>query len=73
MVVPTIKSVLYSNLAYKKVCGGGYLLGGKCQAYYMGKTRNLPLTYLPIKLFTHLLFMVISVFDYDPIDKPEAR
>ena len=53
----------------KKVCGGGYLLGGKHQAYHAGKTSNLPLTYLPIKPFNLVLLLVISVFD----DEPEIR
>jgi hypothetical protein len=76
MIVPTIKFVLYRSLACKKVCGGGYLLGGKRQAYQTEKTPNLPLTYLPIKLFTPSLLLVISVFllwTRDPIDEPEAR
>jgi hypothetical protein len=45
MIVSTVKFVLYSSLACKKVCGGGYLLGGKRQVYHTGKTPNLPLTY----------------------------
>jgi hypothetical protein len=32
----------------------------------MPKTPNLPLTYFPIKLFTPLLLLVISVFYYEP-------
>jgi hypothetical protein len=70
MVVPIVKFLLYSSLACKKVCGGGYLLGGKCQAYHMGKIPNLPLTYLLIKLFTPSLLLVISVFDYEPEIRP---
>jgi hypothetical protein len=58
MIVPTVKFVLYSSLACKKVCGGGYLLGGKRQAYHTRKTPNLSLTYLLIKLFTLLLLRV---------------
>jgi hypothetical protein len=65
MIVPTIKFVLYNSLECKKVCGG-YLLGGKRQAYHTGKTPNLPLIYLPIKLFTPSLLLVISVFYYEP-------
>jgi hypothetical protein len=57
---------LYSSLACKKVCGGGYLLGGKRQTYHMGKTSNLPLTYLPIKLFTPSMLLIFLVFYYEP-------
>jgi hypothetical protein len=32
----------------------------------MGKTPNLSLTYLPIKLFTPSLLLVILVFHYEP-------
>jgi hypothetical protein len=38
MIVPTVKFMLYSSLAYKNVCGDDYLLGEKRQAYYTGKT-----------------------------------
>ena len=65
MIVTTVKFVLYNSLACKKVCDDGYLLGGKRQTYHMGKTPNLPLTYLPIKLFTPSLLFVISVFYYE--------
>jgi hypothetical protein len=66
MIVPTVKFVLYSSLACRKVCGGDYLLGAKRQAYHTGKTPKLPLTYLPINLFSSSLLLVISVFDYEP-------
>jgi hypothetical protein len=36
MIVPTIKFVMHISLAYKKVCGGGYLLGGKRQTITPG-------------------------------------
>jgi hypothetical protein len=65
MIVPTDKFVLYSSLACKKICGGDYLLGGKHQVYHTGKIPILPLTYLPIKLFTLSLLLVISVFYYE--------
>jgi hypothetical protein len=55
MIVPTFKFVLYNSLACKMVYGGGYLLGGKRQVYHTGKTPNLPLTYLPMNLFTPLV------------------
>jgi hypothetical protein len=29
MIVPTVKFVLYNSIACKRVCGSGYLLGGK--------------------------------------------
>jgi hypothetical protein len=66
MIVPTAKFVLYSSLACKNICGDGYLLDGKHQAYHTGKTPNLPLTYLSIKLFTASLLLVISNFYYEP-------
>jgi hypothetical protein len=69
MIVTTIKFMLHENLASKRVCGGGYLLGGKYQAYFVRKTSNLPLTYLIIKAFNLVLMLVISVFD----DESEAR
>jgi hypothetical protein len=50
-------------LHVKRAYSVGYLLGGKCQAYLVGKTSNLPLTYLPIKPFNLALLLVISVFD----------
>ena len=63
MNVNTAKFMLHDSLACKRVYGGGYLLGGKRQAYFVGKTSNLPLTYLPIKPFNLALLLVISVFD----------
>jgi hypothetical protein len=69
MIVSTVKFMLHDSLAYKRICGGGYLLGGKRQAYFVGKTSNLALTYLTIKPFNLALMLVISVFD----DEPEAR
>jgi hypothetical protein len=69
MIVPTVKIILHDSLACKRAYGGGYLLGGKRQAYFVGKASNLPLTYVPIKLLTPSLLLVIS----DPIDEPEAR
>jgi hypothetical protein len=61
MNVATIKFMLHDSLACKRVCGGGYLIGGKRQAYFMGKTSNLPLTYLTIKPF-NLTLMLVSRF-----------
>jgi hypothetical protein len=72
MIVPTIKFVLYSTLVCKKVCDG-HLLGVKRQAYHTRKTSNLSLTYLAIKLFTPLLLLVISVFDYEPETRSTNR
>jgi hypothetical protein len=72
MIVPTIKFVLYSTLICKKVCGG-HLLGRKRQTYHTGKTPNLSLTYLVIKLFTPSLLLVISVFDYEPKTRSTIR
>jgi hypothetical protein len=69
MIVPTVKFVLHDSFACKRAYDGGYLLGGKCQPYFAGKTSNLPLTYLPIKPFNLALLLVISVFD----DEPEIR
>jgi hypothetical protein len=43
MIVSTVKFMLHDSLACKRAYGGGYLLGGKCQAFF-GKTSNLPLT-----------------------------
>jgi hypothetical protein len=69
MIVPTVKFMLHDSLACKRVYAGGYLLGGKYQAYFVGKTSNLPLTYLTIKPFNLALMLVILVFD----DELEAR
>jgi hypothetical protein len=69
MIVPTIKFILHDSLACKRVYAGAYILGGKRQAYFVGKTSNLPLTYLTIKPFNLMLMLVISVFD----DELEAR
>jgi hypothetical protein len=69
MIVPTVKFMLHDSLACKRVYAGGYLLGGKHQAYFVGKTSNLPLTYLTIKPFNLALMLVILVFD----DELEAR
>jgi hypothetical protein len=69
MIVAIVKFMMHDSLACKRVYGGGYLLCGKRQAYFAGKTSNLPLTYLPIKPFNLVLLLVISVFD----DKPEIR
>jgi hypothetical protein len=63
MIVPTVKFILNDWFACKRPYNGGYLLGRKRQAYFMGKTSNLPLTYLPIKPFNLTLLLVISVFD----------
>jgi hypothetical protein len=63
MVIPTIKFMLHGSLVCKRTHGGGYLLGGKRQAYFVGKTSNLPLSYLPIKTFNIALLLVILVFD----------
>ena len=69
MVIPIVKFMMHDSLACKRVYGGGYLLGGKRQAYFVGKTSNLPVTYLAIKPFNLALMLVISVFD----DEPEAQ
>jgi hypothetical protein len=66
MIVPNVKFMLHESLACKRAYGGGYLLGGKRQNYFIGKTSNLPLTYLPIKPFNLVLLLVISVFDDEP-------
>ena len=58
-------TVLYIKRAY----GGGYLLGRKRQPYFVVKTSNLSLAYLPIKPFNLALLLVISVFD----DEPKTR
>jgi hypothetical protein len=58
MIVPTVKFILHDSLACKRAYDGGYLLGGKRQAYFMEKTSNLPLTYLPIKPFNLTLLLV---------------
>jgi hypothetical protein len=58
--------MLNDSLACKMAYVGGYLLGGKRQAYFMGKTSNLPLTYLTIKPFNLALLLVISIFDDEP-------
>jgi hypothetical protein len=76
MIMPTVKFMLHGSLACKRAYDGGYLLGGKCQVYFTGKTSNLPLTYLPIMPFNPALLLVISFFLWwvgDPIDEPEAR
>jgi hypothetical protein len=62
MVIPTIKFILHESIICKRAHSGGYLLGGKRQAYFVGKTSNLPLSYLPIKTFNIVLLLVISVF-----------
>jgi hypothetical protein len=58
--------MLHDSLACKRAYGGDYLLGGKRQTYFVGKTSNLPLTYLTIKFFNLTLLLVISVFDVEP-------
>jgi hypothetical protein len=63
MIVPTVKLMLHDSLGCKRAYGGGYLLGRKRQAYFMGKASNQPITYLPIKPFNLTLLLVISVFD----------
>jgi hypothetical protein len=37
MIVPTVKFVMHDSLACKRAYGGGYLLDGKRQAYFVGK------------------------------------
>ena len=37
-----MKFVPHGSLACKRACGGGYLSGGKRQAYHAGKTPNQP-------------------------------
>jgi hypothetical protein len=69
MIVPTVKFMLHDTLACKRDYSGGYLLGGKRQAYFVGNTSNLPLTYLTIKPFNLTLLLVISVF----YDEPKIR
>jgi hypothetical protein len=69
MIVPTVIFMLDDSLACKRAYDGGYLLGGMRQAYFVGKTSNLTLTYLKIKLINLALMLVISVF----YDKQEAR
>jgi hypothetical protein len=76
MIVRTVKFMLYDSFVCKTVYGGGYLLGGKRQAYFVGKTSNVPLTYLTIKPFDLALLLVISVFDdapEDPINELKVR
>jgi hypothetical protein len=63
MIVTTVKFMLYDNLACKRAYGDDYLLGRKREAYFVGETSNLPLTYLTIKPFNLALLLVISVFD----------
>jgi hypothetical protein len=63
MIISNSKFMLHESLACKRAYDGGYILGGKRQAYFMGKTSNLTLTYLPIKPFKLALLLVISVFD----------
>jgi hypothetical protein len=55
MIVPTVKFMLHDSLACKRAYDGGYLLGGKRQAYFVGKTSNLSLTYLLCGYLTYLL------------------
>jgi hypothetical protein len=76
MVIPTIKFILHESIICKRAHSGGYLLGGKRQDYFVGKTSNLPLSYLPIKTFNIVLLLVISVFYDEPeiwSNEPEAR
>jgi hypothetical protein len=76
MIVPTIKFMLHDSFACKRASGVGYLLGRKRQAYFVGKTSNVPLTYLTIKAFDLALLLVISVFydePEDPIDESKVR
>jgi hypothetical protein len=61
-IVATVKFMLHDSLAFKRAYGGGYPFGRKRQAYFVGKTSNLPLTYLTIKPFNLALMLVISVF-----------
>jgi hypothetical protein len=49
-LLPTVIFMLHDSLACKRAYGGSYLLVGKRQGYFMGKTSNIPLTYLPINL-----------------------
>jgi hypothetical protein len=37
MIIPTIKFMLHDSLACKRAYGGGYLLSGKSQAYFLKK------------------------------------
>jgi hypothetical protein len=66
MIVPIVKCMLHDSLACKMTYGGGYLLGGKRQTYFIGKASNLPLTYPTIKPFNLVLMSVISGFDDEP-------
>jgi hypothetical protein len=75
-IVATVKFMLHDSLACKRAYGGGYPLGRKRQAYFVGKTSNLPLTYLTIKPFNLALMLVISVFltmTGHPINELKAR
>jgi hypothetical protein len=67
MIVSTVKFMMHDSLACKRTYGGGYILGGKPEDYFVGKTSNLPLTYLTMKPFNLTLLLVISVFD-DELD-----
>jgi hypothetical protein len=57
--------MLHDSFVCKRAYGGGYLLGVKRQAYFVGKTSNLPLTYPTIKPF-NLVLLLVSVFDDEP-------
>jgi hypothetical protein len=70
MIVTTVKFMVHDNFACKRGYGGGYLLGGNRQAYFVGKTSNLPLTYLTIKPLNLVLLLAISVFYNEPEIRP---
>jgi hypothetical protein len=63
MIVPTVIFMMHDIFAYKRAYGCGYLLGRKHQAYFMGKTFKLPLTYHMIRPFNLALLLVISDFN----------
>jgi hypothetical protein len=60
MIISTVKFVLYTSLANKKVCGGSYLLDRKHQVYHAEKTINLPPIYFVVKPFDLALINQIA-------------
>jgi hypothetical protein len=73
MIIHIVKFVMHDSLTCKRACGGGYLLGGKCQSYHAGKTPNLPTTYLPTKPFDLALLLDISVFSQINMNRRSDR
>ena len=72
-IVAIVKFMLHDSLACKRAYGGGYPLGRKRQAYFVGKTFNLPLTYLTIISRWCWSSRFFWRWTGHPINEPKAR